>query len=264
MRLACFIFVVILEACGPVPRGLAGEGPSEAELVAALVNPQAAPYGHFEVASRDSIELVPDGGGVELRLVPGQPKVNNGIRAEVSVDAPFVDGDTVRYEWQVWLPRDFQPDPQNRWWVFADWHDQPDRNLGQTWADFPSHSAPLILGYGHLEGGQVVEGFSVPETSDVLSVTYGVDYRPLGLLPLRRDEWNSIRVDVTWSQNARGAMTLTVNDSPPLKAQGPNMLNAFQHYFKAGQYRNPDINTANRVRLRRVNIFTCANSGCPE
>jgi len=232
--------------------GCAPTGPDEATYLAALIAPDLIQYAHFEVASREHIEILAD--GVELRLTPGQPKVNNGIRAELSVDYPFVDGDTVRYEWQFWVPRDFQPDPENRWWVFADWHDQPDRNLGETWDGFPARSAPLIIGYGHVEGGQVVGGFSVPEASDVLSITYGTDYRQLGIFAFAREEWVTVRLDITWSQSERGKLIASLNGVERITATGPNMLNGFQHYFKAGMYRHPDINTPNRVRLANVKI----------
>ena len=246
-RQAFMMAMAVLWGCGAPPAG-----PDEATYLAALVAPDLVEYGHFEVASREHIEIVD--GGIELRLTPGQPKVNNGIRAELSVDYPFVDGDTVRYEWQLWVPGDFQADPQNRWWVFADWHDQPNRTLNETWETYPKSSAPLIVGYGRVEGGQVVGGFSVPETSDVLTLTYGTDYRPLGMFAIKREEWIAIRLDVTWSQGAQGKATLWLNGVERISGAGPNMLNAFQHYFKAGMYRHPEINTPNRVRLANVKI----------
>lgn len=257
MRVLTAVLVLV---CGCGPTGLQGEGPSEVELLSKVVTPDLLPYAHVEVASRESIAIVDD--GLELKLFPGQPKVNNGIRAEVSVDFPFVDGDTVRYEWSLWLPGDFTPDPSNRWWVFADFHDQPDRTKGETWDGFPANSAPLILGYGHVQAGFEDQGFSIKETSDVLSVTYGTDHRPIALVPFTRDVWHRVRLDVTWSQSMTGALTMTFDGAKVVSARGPNMLNAFQHYFKAGMYRDPGIGSFNRVRLSDVQIKTCAASGC--
>ncbi len=244
--------MVAMTSCGSQVLSQASRLEEETYLAAAVA-PDLIQYSLFEVASREHIEIIPDA-GVELRITRGQPKVNNGIRAELSIDYPFVENDTIRYEWQLWVPADFQPDPQNRWWVFADWHDQPNRTLGETWDAFPSHSAPLIVGYGHVEGGQVVGGFSVPNSSDVLTITYGTDYRPLGMFAFNREETTTIRLDVTWSQTERGKMKAWVNGVERVSATGPNMLNAFQHYFKAGMYRNPEIDTANRVRLSNVKI----------
>jgi Polysaccharide lyase len=81
------------------------------------------------------------GGISNFGLSPGQAKKNNGIRAEISVDYPYKVGDVVRHAWKMRLPDDFKADdPQNRWWVMGQWHDQPDRTLGETWAGFPGRS----------------------------------------------------------------------------------------------------------------------------
>lgn len=244
-------------ACGPT--GLQGEGPTEAEFLASVLAPELLQYAKVEVASRQSIARVED--GLELKVLPGQPKLNGGIRAELSVDYPFVDGDTVRYEWSFWIPEDFTPDPLNRWWVFANFHDQPDRTKGETWEGFPSNSSPLILGYGHVEGGFERDGFSIKETSDVLSVTYGTDHRPVALVPFSRGVWHQVRLDVRWSQSSIGTLAMTLDGAHVVSAKGPNMLNAFQHYLKAGMYRDPTIDSFNRVRLSSLKIRTCTAAG---
>jgi hypothetical protein len=51
-------------------------------------------YAGVEVPSRENIQVLSDATGrcLEFRLVPGQAKKNNGIRAEISVDYPYSPG----------------------------------------------------------------------------------------------------------------------------------------------------------------------------
>lgn len=249
---------LVLAACN-TPQPLASPAP----FIDAVGLTPLAQYTTIEVPTADNIEIIADA-GVELRLIPGQPLKNSGIRAEFAVDYPFHDGDTVSYGWNLWIPADFQPDPSNRWWVFGDFHDQPDKNLGETWDSYVPHSAPLIVGYGHVEAGQTVAGFTAEKSSDVLGITYGTDYRPVGMVPFEREQWLSLRLDVTWSRSAAGALTLYVNGAKRVTASGPNMLNNYQHYLKVGQYRDPAISTANRVRLSGISIHTCTSPDCTQ
>jgi hypothetical protein len=123
-----------------------GQALSEKEYLTAVLPLELIRYAGIEVPSRENIQILSDPVGpyLEFRLVPGQAKKNNGIRAEISVDYPYGVGDIVRYKWEMRLPGHFKADePRNRWWVMGQWHDQPDRTKGETWQGFPAHSPPV-------------------------------------------------------------------------------------------------------------------------
>ncbi|MCB9456401.1 MAG: heparin lyase I family protein [Anaerolineaceae bacterium] len=241
MRLCIQVSVALLlfiSACNPVlPE------PDEVEYLRAVVAENLLPYATVDVPSRENIQILDDG-GLEMVLFPGQSLQHGGIRAEISVDYPYQEGDTVRYQWRIRLPEDFPPDPQNRWWVIAQWHDQPDRTQGETWDNFPSNSPPVLFGYGNLVG------------QDVLSVSYGPTQVLAGLIPIRRGEWITLTAEITWSQRADGALRVFLDDDtkPIITTTGMNMLNGFQHYFKLGMYRHPDINSENHLQIGDVYI----------
>jgi hypothetical protein len=199
----------------------------------AAVAPDLLGYAHLEIAAIEQVRVADEAGqrGLGLRVFAGQPLKNGGIRAEVSVDAPYRVGDTVEYRWRFLIPEDFASDaPLNRWWVLADWHDQPDRTRGETWDGFPARSAPIILGYGQVGG------------EDVIGLSYGSpDPAPVTTFPVRRGRWHDISVRIAWARDASGRVAVGLDGAPVAAAAGPNMHNAFQHYAKIGMYRDPQI-----------------------
>ncbi len=213
-----------------------------------VLPPELIRYAGIEVPSPENIHIRSDSTGryLEFRLVPGQAKKNNGIRAEISVDFPYKVGDIVQYKWQMRLPEDFQGDePKNRWWVMGQWHDQPDRTKGETWQGFPAHSPPVSLNYGRKDG------------KDFLSLLVGSPrMKSVGLLPITRGAWHSIDLIIKWSQGSDGKVAVFFDGSkaPTVSGTGPNMHNGFHHYLKLGMYRHPEIATENRLDIRGVSI----------
>lgn len=239
-------FLVAL-AWGVHPADLA-QAPAERDYLAAVLPPDLIRYGGVEVPSQENIRILSDAAGryLEFRLVPGQAKKNNGIRAEISVNFPYQVGDVVRYRWKMRLPEEFQADdPQNRWWVMGQWHDQPDQNLGETWSGFPGRSPPVSFNYGRREG------------KDFLSLLVGSPrMKSAGLIPVTRGRWHSIEVVIKWSQGSDGRVAVWVDGSKEriVRATGPNMHNGYHHYLKLGMYRHPEIATENRLGIRDVSI----------
>ncbi len=207
----------------------------ELSYLRAAVPVDLLPYATIEIPAIENIRLGSDARGsrLELRTYFQQPLKNGGVRAELSVDYPYREGDTVRYSWRMMLPSNFPSDaPSNRWWLVAQWHDQPDRTRGETWAGYPGHSPSVGLGYGQIAG------------QDQLSLQYGApNPSAAGLIPISRGVWQSIRVEITWSRGPSGRVKVFLNDGsvPVREANGPNMYNSFQHYMKVGMYRHPDI-----------------------
>ncbi len=214
-----------------------------------LILPTALlPFSHIEIPGLENIrgDHDRDGAYLALRNFYKQKLKSNGVRAEVAVDFPYNKGDVVTYSWKFMIAKDFKSDaPQNRWWVLADWHDQPDRTKGENWDNFPARSAPIILGYGQING------------QDFLSFGYGSPtFKNIGLMPFSRGVWNRVKVKIAWSRGKEGSAEVFMNDPsrPTLRAQGPNMHNDFQHYLKIGSYRHPDIRSDIWVNIADINI----------
>lgn len=221
----------------------------ELSYLESAMDPSLFDVALLELAGIENVSTSSDEGGpfLALRLYPNQPKKNNGVRSELSIDYPYQQGETVRYTWQFRVPEGFPNDaPENRWWVLADWHDQPDKTKGETWETYDGigQSAPIIFGYGFLDG------------KDQVSFTYGTNHRPIGTFPFTKGEWHTITIEVTWSQGSSGKAVVYVDEAvePAFSVSGPNMLNAYQHYMKLGMYRHPDIALDNTIHIRQVRI----------
>lgn len=210
------------------------------------------PYAHLEVPSLEHLRALQDAHGsfLGMRCYRGQPLKNNGVRAQASVDFPYQEGETVRYSWRFAIGPDFRADdPANRWWVFAGWHDQPDPRLGETWEGFPSRSTPIGLGYGRLNG------------QDLLALFYGSPSPvTVALIPFSRGVWHQLDLEIKWSRTSAGraAVYLDQSTTPAHVASGPNMHNGYQHYLKVGTYRHPDIDGDAWVNVRDVAISRVA------
>lgn len=222
------------------------------------VDPDLLPFAHIEIPSLDNIATgsTIEGTHLDLMLFPDQEKKNSGIRSEISIDYPYHEGDTIEYSWQFKIPADFENDyPSNRWWILADWHDQPDPTLGETWDAYDSSSTPIIFGYGF------------DNETDLLSLSTGSRNSPegivfRGLVPISREIWHDIRMVVTWSQEADGRVTVYFDNEPEpsFDVRGENMVNGYQHYMKVGQYRHPEIKATSKISLRNIQIKTITDN----
>lgn len=210
-------------------------------------------YATIEIPAIENIRQDRDEAGpfLALRTYYRQPLKNGGVRAEISIDYPYRDGDRVRYAWRMKLPVDFTADGGgNRWWLMAQWHDQPNRNRGETWANYPGNSPPVGLGYGRTAEGQ-----------DLLSLFYGApDSKPAGLIPIPRGIWVRLAVEIEWSTGSSGRVQVFVNGAtvPVREARGRNMHNDFQHYMKVGGYRHPDIRGDASIQIADIEVRTLA------
>jgi hypothetical protein len=220
----------------------------ELSYLRSAVAPDLLQYASIEIPAIENIRQGTDplGKHLELRTYRGQALKNGGVRAEISIDYPFKEGDTVRYNWRMMLPVNFVSDaPANRWWLVAQWHDQPDRTRGETWSGYPAHSPSVGLGYGQLAG------------QDTLSLLYGApEPGPNGLIPISRGAWHAISVEITWSTGASGKVQVFVDGgkSPVREASGANMYNTFHHYMKLGMYRQPDIRGDTWIYIGGISI----------
>ena len=220
----------------------------ELHYLSVVVPEELLEYSHLEIGAADAVKIH-DGSppALQLTLAPEQARVNRGNRAELSVDFPCTAGETVRYAWQFMLPEDFALDaPRNRWWLIGQWHDQPNRTLGETWDGHSARSPTVAISIGENQAKETCLAFN-----------YGTDkIKDVGPVPIKRGVWHNIAVVITWSQDdaGRGAVYLDDRETPVLEASGPNMHNDFQHYLKLGMYRHPEIRTRNSIFIRKITI----------
>ncbi len=229
----------------------------ELQFLQVLVPEPLLPHARLEVPGLENIQQGQEGTEhhLNLHLFPGQAKLNKGIRAEVTLDLPHREGETLRYEWRFRLPPDFQSDaPQNRWWIIGQWHDQPDPTKGETWEGFPSRSPPLLIGLGEIGGRMAL----------------GIEYGPTqaqkhGPLYIDRGVWHHIAFIIHWSQNDDGSAQVFLDDmqQPVVTFRGRNMHNGYQHFLKLGMYRHPGIEKASCIQLSRLNIIRIPPPGTP-
>lgn len=226
---------------------LADTREQELSYLAPIMSDELAEYAEFQVPAIENLEIISEGSEqfLELRMFENQPEINNGYRAEVSVDIPYEPGNTVVYQWRMRIPANSEIDMENRWWILGQWHDQPDPRIGETWDSFPLKSPSVLVGYGHIDG------------HDVVSLAYGApDLVDTKYIPLSRDVWHDMRMVIHWSMDGKGWAQLYMDDleTPFAEAEGRNMHNSFQHFMKLGMYRHPDIQVNSRIQLDDISI----------
>lgn len=238
--------LLLLASCSPAADPQARE--KELTYLRALVPDELLPHAHIEVPAVENVAILDEGADkhLGLHLLPGQKKIGGGVRAEVSVDFPHQEGDTLRYEWRFRVPVDFESDArQNRWCIIGQWHDQPDTSRGESWDGFPSRSPPVLIGLGELQG----------------RLGIGIEYGPThsqkhGPIFIERGKWHHIALVIHWSQKADGKAAVYFDDmsKPVVTFDGPNMHNGYQHFLKLGMYRHPEITTENWIHLDALKV----------
>lgn len=204
------------------------------------IDNELIPFLNLEIPSCENIYLEKD----FARFILNEQNVmlNNGIRSEVAINYPFVEGDTVEYRWSIKLPAKNAPGGSAKeWWLIAQWHDQPDPRRGETWEYFKAQNPPVAI-YIERHDGKVGLGLS------------GIRGKKISWAPAPTDDWLNLRVQIHWSTFNNGSVNLSVDGHPELDSKfvGRNMLNSYQHYFKAGQYRAPTINKHAEIYIKNV------------
>lgn len=239
---------LLAAALGLKPRVAPAQNMREMELryLRAAVTEPLLEYANIEIPALEHIRIGSDAEGpnLGLRTYHGQRRKNNGVRAEISIDFPYDEGDTLLYRWRFLIPREFESDaPRNHWWLFGNWHDQPDTRKGESWSGFPGRSPPVALGYGQTDG------------QDLLAFVYGApDPSTRGTMPFTRGHWHQVELTVKWSRGVDGRASVRLDGAPALEVRGRNMHNGFRHYMKLGSYRHPDIKGDAWVSLRQIEI----------
>jgi len=223
------------------------------KYVRAIIPEHLRKCASIEAASSCNLALGNEGTpSVQFWLYPGQRSVHHGIRSEISVNYPYIEGETIQYEWWVRLnSRSTGTTRNDKWCIVAQWHDQPDPSRGESWEHHPSRPAPIHL-LCHAVGASLRLGlrYGVPNPTDV------------GDVSARMNEWIRVIARVRWSTSDAGRCSLYIDDchAPSLTASGPNMQNEFHHFLKLGNYRQPEFDAANCVEIRGIQVRRCHNS----
>lgn len=241
MRILPILFLVV------ATQALADAREQELTYLGPIMSDELAEFSDLQVPAIENLEILTEGDErfLELRMFPNQRSTNKGYRAEVSVDFPHELGNTVVYDWRMRIPGDSETDIENRWWILGQWHDQPDLRIGETWDGFPLKSPSVLVGYGHIDGQDVVSmAYGAPDLVDTIHT------------PLSRDVWHDMRMVIHWSMDDKGWAQLYMDDleTPFAVAEGRNMHNSFQHFMKLGMYRDPGIQVNSRIQLDNISV----------
>jgi len=200
--------------------------------------------GVLSIEAADCSHLHIENETIAFILRPDTKKVNNGTRTEVAINYPFKELDRVSYQFDLKIPKGFKADaPKNRWWAIAQWHDQPNREKGETWKGFRGVPPPLAV-YLEERNGDVGIGLMT------------TDSKKESWFPFPLGDWLTLNITIDWSSRQNGAVDFKVLNHPEFsyKAHGRNMNNTYQHYLKIGQYRHPEIKTNTQVIFRNLSI----------
>lgn len=204
------------------------------------IDPGLIPLLKLEIPSCANIRLGADHAAFILN--EENVRLHNGTRSEIGIDFPFQEGDVIEYRWSVMFPSSGAPGGSaDQWWLIAQWHDQPDPRLGETWANFKAESPPVAV--------------FVERRNGILGIGLNSLRGQKGQwVPVPTDIWMDVRVMIHWSRGSDGYVRLTVDGRPDivLSATGKNMLNGYRHYFKAGQYRAPTVRQYAAVYVKNI------------
>lgn len=211
-----------------------------AQLAKSLSADHLYKYMFLEAVANETVTYTEN--NITFSIGPNQARLHSGIRSELSIDYPYELGQTVSYRFDLKVADDFKSDKQNRWSLFAQWHDQPNPKRGETWQNFPGNSPMVSL---FTESRQGVFG---------IGIDYGRVYREW--IPLSKGQWHSFQFTFLWSNKQDGKLTVVLHDETLFLFTGANMLNDFQHYLKIGLYRHSKIPTRNQISFKALDIQT--------
>ncbi len=214
-------------------------------------------WGVREAAHEDSVQIVTDPVrkgrcAAKFTVRPGD-FVSNGNRAELSYDNRDYSGSEGWYGWSFMIPADFE-DTEWRpklWQCVGQWHDQPNLERGETWANFPGHSPSVALYYTSKNGVPALELWhGAKKEQDIV-----------GTLPISKGQWIDVVFHIRWSPDEKGFVEAWLNGKPFItpeseqhKVFGANMWNDYPHFLKVGLYRSSKITTTNSVYFDEVRI----------
>lgn len=217
-------------------------------------------WGVREAAREDSLQIVTDpvrGGryAAQFTVRPGD-YISNGNRAEISYDNRDFPGSEGWYAWSFFVPSDYTETEwkPKLWQCIGQWHDQPNKEAGETWKDFPGHSPSIAVYYTFKNGVSAIElWYGSYQKGDIQKI--------IANAPIEKGRWNDLAFHIGWSPKDDGFIEAFLNGQPwtlpdekEHKFFGANMWNAYPHYLKIGLYRHKEFTTTNWVYFDEVRM----------
>jgi len=153
------------------------------------------------------------------------------------------------YSWRMRLEKGYPA--INRWQLFAQWHDQPDKKHGMTWSTKPETFPPISLRcqnlnlYLQVNKPHVNKWFTGP------------------MVPIQPDQWVNVFFHIHWSQKKDGFIEAWVNDQPLTPSNGtdhkfytPTLYNSTGNFLKIGNYRHNLIEGSTSIDVDDIHIGT--------
>ena len=130
------------------------------------------------------------------------PMLNYGRRSEVAFDFPFQSGDTILYSWKIKIPKNFAlGNFKKNSWILGQWHDQPNKDKGETWENFPPNN-PAFFYQLRVISGELYLAPTLMQTEPMANQ----------LIPLRPNKWLKVSTKIKWSLKTDGEINIFVDE----------------------------------------------------
>ncbi|AXR06867.1 heparin lyase I family protein [Salinimonas sediminis] len=184
-----------------------------------------------------------DDSRIKFYLNEASTKINNGYRSEVAIFDRFELGSKVKYIFTLTVNKISQKTitQDNSWFIVAQWHDQPNKELGETWSSFPKRPPPLSFGIDYKKGYKL----------------YFKSEKNYIDMDIRLGSTIFCAVEIEWIFSKDGAISgkcRTGIDNMKFSFKDRTMHNRYYHYFKFGIYNGPTVKGKNEVTFKNLNI----------
>jgi rhamnogalacturonyl hydrolase YesR len=155
-------------------------------------------------------------------------------RSELYVYPPDPKGAERWYSTSVFVPQDYKADPLRD--IVAQWHEEPDWHLGETW-----RVPPLSLALMNSQWQIASRWDSRPVNDNSWDPPAPYGGRKEYYSPLERGVWTDWVFHLKWSYQSGGLLEAWKNGVKIVNPSGPNTYNDQSgNYFKVGLY-HPDV-----------------------
>ena len=176
--------------------------------------------------------------------------VKGGTRSEMVI----VEDDNLKqrdayYSWRLRLDEGYPA--INKWQLFAQWHDQPDKENGMTWSTKPDTFPPISLRCQNLNLYLQVN------RPDINQWFVGP------MIPIQPGRWVKLFFHIHWSTEKDGFVEAWMDGQPLTPYNGtdhklyvPTLYNSAGNFLKIGNYRHNQIDGATSVDVDDIRIGT--------